>query len=858
MVKISACLIVRDSAATLEACLASIRAYVDEIVIVDTGSTDNTPEIARRYADKFEVFLDCNAVDSGLIEDFSLARNRSFELATNDCVFWCDSDDTVVGAENLPALAASLALKGNGQVLFPYEYLHDEHGRCTILHFRERLLYPRRHWEWRFPVHESCLLGAGHELNHTAPTDAVRVIHHHPTTRPEPHRNLRILEKYIERVGEDDVRSLYYLGVELGLSAGHALAANNAAKFLNQTGQSVRVLKRYVELTPSDDERCLAMIAIARHYQRLNLLDEAIEWATRAAHVKPWSEPYWVLMETYGALGQQYPRVARGHYARGAHFGHIGTLLNPENKPQSLWDQNTVARFQAQSILSYCLARTGALDEAIKAVEYGLSGMPEDKLMQENLAAYRVERSKRRIISESAELDAAGVLGKGASTIIKGAVNGDFEVQILQTPVDMPDSASGGALLAGSDAAGASGGNLLSARPASNPGKLQLIFFCGEGLEPWNGETIARSGIGGSETMAWELARRLAKRGHDVRLVGHCGPSAPAGRYDGVEFIGQSEFFEDSSSGRQARHCDVLIASRQPAVVDDGADITAGARLLWVHDVTCGSALNHRRNIRFDRILALSNWHRSILQRSYPLVDPAKILVTRNGIDLGRFAGKETRNARRAIYSSSPDRGLEVLLDIWPVVRKSIPDAELHVFYGFDSWEATVAMMGAAGENELKRIRHIKDKLGRTPGVRVRGRVDQAELAREQMRSGVWTYPTGFTETSCITAMEAQAAGCRIVTSPLAALNETVGNRGQMIPGFGTPGYVDTFAAAVVMAMQEGIDRKMVDDRALLQEHARNAFSLDTLAEEWESLLITTLDDVRKRVVPAFHRSVVA
>jgi glycosyltransferase involved in cell wall biosynthesis len=306
------------------------------------------------------------------------------------------------------------------------------------------------------------------------------------------------------------------------------------------------------------------------------------------------------------------------------------------------------------------------------------------------------------------------------------------------------------------------------------------------------------------------------------------------------------------------RTCDVLIASRQPAVVDDGADITAGARILWVHDVTCGPALNHKRNIRFDRILALSNWHRSILQRSYPLVDPAKILVTRNGIDLGRFDGKEIRNARRAIYSSSPDRGLEVLLDIWPVVRKSIPDAELHVFYGFDSWEATVATMGTAGENELKRIRHIKDKLSRTPGVRVRGRVGQIELAREFLRAGVWAYPTAFTETSCCTAMEAQAAGCRIVTSPLAALNETVGNRGQMIPGYGTPGYVDTFAAAVVMAMQEGIDRKLVDDRALLQEHARNSFSLDTLAEEWESMLITTLEDVRKRVVPAFHKAVVA
>ena len=66
-------------------------------------------------------------------------------------------------------------------------------------------------------------------------------------------------------------------------------------------------------------------------------------------------------------------------------------------------------------------------------------------------------------------------------------------------------------------------------------------------------------------------------------------------------------------------------------------------------------------------------------------------------------------------------------------------------------------------------------------GVVAHGRVDQQTLAREMLSAGVWILPTWFCETSCISAMEAQAAGLRIVASKLAALEETVADRGELI-----------------------------------------------------------------------------
>ncbi|MCG8510953.1 MAG: glycosyltransferase, partial [Rhodospirillales bacterium] len=85
--KISMCMIARDNADTIEKALLSIRPWVDQMVVVDTGSKDATPEIAERCGAQVEFFEWC--------DDFAAARNTSLEHATGDWVFWMDSDDTM-------------------------------------------------------------------------------------------------------------------------------------------------------------------------------------------------------------------------------------------------------------------------------------------------------------------------------------------------------------------------------------------------------------------------------------------------------------------------------------------------------------------------------------------------------------------------------------------------------------------------------------------------------------------------------------------------------------------------------------------------------------------------------------------
>lgn len=86
-VRLSLCMIVRDNSRTLSACLESIRPWVDEIVVVDTGSHDETPQIASSFGARLFYFPWC--------DDFSAARNESLIHATGQWLFWMDSDDTI-------------------------------------------------------------------------------------------------------------------------------------------------------------------------------------------------------------------------------------------------------------------------------------------------------------------------------------------------------------------------------------------------------------------------------------------------------------------------------------------------------------------------------------------------------------------------------------------------------------------------------------------------------------------------------------------------------------------------------------------------------------------------------------------
>jgi glycosyltransferase involved in cell wall biosynthesis len=203
--------------------------------------------------------------------------------------------------------------------------------------------------------------------------------------------------------------------------------------------------------------------------------------------------------------------------------------------------------------------------------------------------------------------------------------------------------------------------------------------------------------------------------------------------------------------------------------------IRAKKVFIWVHDVCLHSSYQGRvfpyaghdflQNVKYDKIVLQTEWHRKRFLEYYPTLTKNEIIG--NGIETKYYTKDVQKVPFRFIYTSSPKRGLTYLMNVFPKIREVYPDAELHIFRDLN--EAT--------PEQLKILNDGCDK-----GMFVYGgALSNQELADEFLQAEVWLYPTDFTETYCISAVEAQAAGCLCVCSRLAGLIETVGDRGILL-----------------------------------------------------------------------------
>jgi tetratricopeptide (TPR) repeat protein len=189
--RLSLCIIVRDSSRTLDACLSSIRPWVDEIVVVDTGSTDHTREIALRHGARLFEFPWC--------DDFAAARNESLKHAVGDWVFWMDSDDTISYENGRKLRSLADCPKESAPTAYVMQ-VHcpgsDGSTDCTVVdHVKMFRNDPRLRFEGR--IHEQ-ILGAIRRLDGTVEWSDVYVTHsgseHTPDARKRKQdRDLRLL-----------------------------------------------------------------------------------------------------------------------------------------------------------------------------------------------------------------------------------------------------------------------------------------------------------------------------------------------------------------------------------------------------------------------------------------------------------------------------------------------------------------------------------------------------------------------------------------------------------------------------------------------------------------------------------------
>lgn len=198
--EISLCMIVKNEEDTLSCCLQSIHDLVDEIIIVDTGSTDRTKEIAAEYTDKI--------YDFEWIDDFSAARNYSFSKATKDYIMWLDADD-ILTPENREAFVKmkSSADPEAKAILMTYHYSFTSDGHVERSLRRERIVKRDSGYKWEGEIHEFIKI----EAEHIYISDVVIT---HTGRHTDADRNYHILERVIKN-GDTDPANYYYYAGEL-------------------------------------------------------------------------------------------------------------------------------------------------------------------------------------------------------------------------------------------------------------------------------------------------------------------------------------------------------------------------------------------------------------------------------------------------------------------------------------------------------------------------------------------------------------------------------------------------------------------------------------------------------------------
>ena len=346
---------------------------------------------------------------------------------------------------------------------------------------------------------------------------------------------------------------------------------------------------------------------------------------------------------------------------------------------------------------------------------------------------------------------------------------------------------------------------------------MRISFFCYPADDPWSPESTL-TGIGGSEEAVINIARELSALGHQVTVRNSSCTEAS---------LYQRVIYTNYQTLRATASIDIAIVWRYPGLYPRYLrTLRIGKTYLWLHDAFPSSRVLPHLAF-FHKIMVLSQFHRSL----YEGVDPRRIVVTRNGIDVSHFNQEVPRDCNKVVYGSSYDRGLRVLLERWKTIKLAVPLATLSIFYGWQSMERHKR----PGYDFLRQ--HLNRLMLQT-GVTHLGRIGHLDVARQYLSAGIWAYPCIFPEVSCISGMKAQAGGAVPVTIPTGALRETIKFGFKTDRSFSDfedrtlpPYVVRQWVEALIYYLRHPEKQREIRPRMMVQ--SREWFSWRQVAMEW-------------------------
>jgi glycosyltransferase involved in cell wall biosynthesis len=228
-----------------------------------------------------------------------------------------------------------------------------------------------------------------------------------------------------------------------------------------------------------------------------------------------------------------------------------------------------------------------------------------------------------------------------------------------------------------------------------------------------------------------------------------------------------------------------------------------------------------------DAFVYVSNWQYQRFQQvfRYPFQNGH---VIKNAIEPIEYKSKARDGKLRLIYTSTPWRGLDVLLEAWNLLDKD--NLELHIYSSVKIYGE-----GFAATDEAKAYLPLLERAANTEGVVYHDYASNDVVRQAVQEAHIFAYPSIFEETCCLAMVEAGAAGCSLVSTNLGALPETGSEFATLVP---IPRSQEELVVSFAKALTDEIDIywSRQDELKHQSDFYNKFYSWDNRIKDWEKL----------------------
>ena len=257
--------------------------------------------------------------------------------------------------------------------------------------------------------------------------------------------------------------------------------------------------------------------------------------------------------------------------------------------------------------------------------------------------------------------------------------------------------------------------------------------------------------------------------------------------------------------------------------------------ILWEqlsYDQPNVQALRDRKYVDdLDWIIFNSHWSYNQFRLRFKIPE-YKTRVLQNFIHPFPHPLKKDNSKIKLIYTSTPWRGLAILMRTVEMLNEKRKDFEV------DIYSSTLLYGSEFYKVHEKKYQSLFDKCKEIPNINYKGYANNEEVRQALMKSHILAYPCIFEETSCLAAIEAMAAGCKVVTTNYGALPETCGRFARYIcfePN--AQRLIDSYTEVLNEEMDNIFTEKTRNSLQLQANHYNTEWSIETRLKEWEAFL---------------------